>query len=60
MKISFHKRFKKKFLKIDSKIRQKFNKKLIIFSDNPFDISLGNHTLRGVLDRFRGIDITKD
>lgn len=60
MKIKFKKSFDKSKLKLDLKIRLKFNEKLVIFSKNPLDKILRNHALDWEYKWFRSIDITWD
>jgi len=60
MKIEFKKSFDKSKSKLDLKIRMKFNEKLIIFSKNPFEKILNNHTLTWKYTWFRSINITWD
>ncbi len=60
MDIDFHKKFKKRYPKLDLKIRRKFDEKLILFEQNPFDISLNNHILHGKYKNHRSIDVTGD
>ncbi len=47
MKYFFHKRFEKKFVKLDSKIRKNFKVRRNIFFKDPFNPILRNHPLSG-------------
>ncbi len=60
MNIVFHRNFKKAYKKLLSSSRKKFDKRLIVFIDNPFDASLRNHQLTGKYRGYRSIDITGD
>ena len=52
--------FQKKYKKANKKIKQKIEEKLLIFSKDPFDTILNNHSLRGDYEGFRSINITGD
>ena len=43
----FHRSFKKRYKKISSKIRNQFDKRLILFEKEPFHPVLNNHQLTG-------------
>jgi addiction module RelE/StbE family toxin len=60
MKIEFARSFKKQYDKAPEKIKNSFNKKLIIFERNKFDNHLDNHKLKGKLIGLRSISITGD
>lgn len=60
MNISFAKDFKKGIEKADSKIRQTFNKRVELFTKDPFSPQLNNHQLTGEYKGFRSINITGD
>lgn len=60
MKIIFRKEFFKSFHKLDSKIQEVFNDRSELFKNNPFDIMLNNHQLRGKWSGHRSINITGD
>jgi mRNA-degrading endonuclease YafQ of YafQ-DinJ toxin-antitoxin module len=60
MKINYKKRFSKSYNKLDKKIQIKFDEKVIIFSQNPFDKSLNNHFLNWRYLGFRSINVTWD
>lgn len=47
MKFIFHKRFEKKYVKLDPKVRKSFRKRKDVFLKDPFDPMLRNHPLSG-------------
>jgi len=49
MKIVYHKRFEKQYKKLIDKDKEKANKALEIFINNPNDTKLNNHCLKGSL-----------
>ena len=60
MIIQTTKSFDKQFVKLDAKNKQKFKMRLSLFKNNPFDITLRNHALKGKYLGYRSIDITGD
>ena len=60
MTVSYHGRFKKQYKKLPLKIKNKFNKRLELFCDNPFNPVLNNHSLSGKYKDCRSIDVTGD
>ena len=60
MDLHFKKSFQKKYNKLDLKTRKKVDKAVNKFIDDPFDISLKNHPLRGSMKNFRAISVTSD
>ncbi|MBI4158210.1 MAG: type II toxin-antitoxin system mRNA interferase toxin, RelE/StbE family [Candidatus Yanofskybacteria bacterium] len=60
MKIEFHRLFKKRYKKIDSKIRHQFDERLILFEKDPFHPLLNNHQLSGDRISQWSINITGD
>ena len=60
MKVRLSKAFIKQYKKADKKIRDKADKVLLLFSKNPTDAELRNHSLTGKFQGYRSIDITGD
>lgn len=60
MKVSFHKRFDKSYLKCPLKVQKQFKKRLKLFLENPYHSLLENHALHGGWKDFRSINITGD
>jgi len=60
MKLQYDPSFIKKLKKADVKIRRAFEKQLVIFLKNPFDLQLNNHKLHEEYIGLRSIDITAD
>ena len=60
MQIDFHRNFRKLYKKQPPKIKEKFNEQLGIFMNDPFDILLNNHALKGSLKKYRSINVTND
>ncbi|KKQ04054.1 MAG: hypothetical protein US18_C0031G0003 [Parcubacteria group bacterium GW2011_GWB1_36_5] len=60
MQVDFHKQFRKQYKKLPTKIKDKFNERLIIFKDNPLIPELNNHALHGKYEKCRSINITGD
>jgi len=60
MIIQTTKKFDKQFVKLDAKNKQKFKTRIVLFKNNPFDITLRNHALKGKYLGYRSIDITGD
>ena len=60
MQIDFKKDFIKWYKKLDIKIKLKTDKVIILFKNNPFDISLNNHKLSGNHKWLGSINVTWD
>ena len=60
MHVRFHKNFDKKQLKLRTGEKNKVKERIIIFSQNPFDLLLHNHPLLGKYQGYRSINITAD
>jgi len=60
MKIVYHKRFEKQFKKLVGKEKNKIIKALEIFVENPFDVRLNNHRLKGNLASKSAISAAPD
>ena len=60
MVIKTTKAFDKQYAKLNIKAKTLFRKKLELFSTNPFDARLRNHSLKGKYLGYRSIDVTGD
>ena len=60
MKIQVSKEFIEQYKKVPVRIQHVVDEKLRLFSKNPTDLSLRNHTLRKPYAGMRSIDITAD
>ena len=60
MRVTFHKKFTKKYYACEKKIRLQFKEQLARFKDDPFDARLNNHRLHGRLKDFYSINVTGD
>ena len=60
MHVLFSKTFIKAYKKLDQKIKNAFQKKLVTFIENEFDATLRNHALQGKCEGVRSITITGD
>ena len=60
MIIKHHKKFKKQYLKLNVKLQKKVDTAIAKFIYNPFDPTLNNHALKGLLKNRRSIDATGD
>lgn len=60
MKVKFHKTFAKQLGKYPNKIQVIFQKRLGIFLDDPFHVTLSNHPLTGRWLGYRSINISGD
>ncbi|OIP65230.1 MAG: hypothetical protein COV32_02825 [Candidatus Yonathbacteria bacterium CG10_big_fil_rev_8_21_14_0_10_43_136] len=60
MKVFFHKHFRKRFAKLPSKIKDKFDIQLELFYKNLHDERLNNHELHGKYINHRSINVTGD
>jgi addiction module RelE/StbE family toxin len=54
------KHFDKQYSKLSQKIKDQYKKRISIFANNPFDVSLRNHALKGKYLGYRSIDINGD
>ena len=50
----------KKLKKSDVRIRKSFKERILVFSKNPQDLELDNHSLKREWKGYRSIDITSD
>ncbi len=60
MRIFYHRKFRKKYKKLQPGERAKFKEKRNLFISDPFHPTLNNYALRGEYDLYRSIDITGD
>jgi len=60
MEIEFSPIFRKQYLKVNVRIRNKTNDCLRVFKNNPNDLQLNNHALKREWEGYRSIDITAD
>lgn len=60
MRIKYHKRFEKRFAKLQPDIKNKIIHTIAKFSKNPLDPKLRNHHLTGKLNGLRAISVTGD
>ncbi len=60
MNIKTTRGFDKKYVKLQPKIKQQFQKRLVIFVANQLDQRQRNHSLVGRYKGYRSIDITGD
>lgn len=60
MRIDFHKDFQKSYLRLNPKQKDKVDRVIEIFKDNPRETSLRNHQLKGWLEGRRAISVTGD
>jgi mRNA-degrading endonuclease YafQ of YafQ-DinJ toxin-antitoxin module len=60
MKLVFHKKFSKAYIKLSPKLQIKVDKTIILFRENPFLKNLGNHKLQDTLKGKRSISVTGD
>lgn len=60
MKVQYSPVFIKKIKKLDVRIRKSFKVKIQIFSEDPYNLELNNHSLHNPYDNLRSIDITAD
>ena len=60
MEISFSNAFRKEYRKLPDKLRNRVDERVIRFANNPFDVSLKNHELKGKYEGYRSINITGD
>ena len=60
MEIEFSPIFRKQYLKVNVRIRNKTNDCLRVFKNNPNDLQLNNHALKREWEGYRSIDITNN
>ncbi len=60
MRITFHKKFNKKFEKLPIKIQEKFYERLTIFGIDQFSEILNNHYVHYPYEGCRSVNITGD
>lgn len=60
MKLSYKKKFKKLYQKLDKDMQDKIDFKIRLFSENPFLKELNNHALQWILKWKRSINVTGD
>lgn len=60
MIFTFSQKFKKEFKKFNSKLKIKFNERMVVFLNDQYDQILNNHKLHGEYDGFRSININSD
>lgn len=60
MIIVFQKKFEKAFKRLPPKVKEKFNERLTIFSQDEFNPILNNHALKGKYLGYRSINIAGD
>lgn len=60
MCLRFHKNFDKQYQKLSSKQKTKVKERLTLFLENPFDVQLNNHPLKGKYISYRSINIAGD
>ncbi len=60
MKVSYSKNFLKQYTNLSPNIQKKTDERLLIWSTNPLDPLLRNHSLKGKYSKYRSINITGD
>lgn len=60
MHIQFHNNFKKDLKLQNNKIQEKLKERLVIFMEDPYEITLNNHPLHGKYKGYRSINISGD
>jgi addiction module RelE/StbE family toxin len=60
MVIETTKAFDKQYIKLNTRVKTSFKRRVELFKSNPFDSSLRNHALKGGYLGYRSIDITGD
>lgn len=60
MRIEFHKQFEKQFRKLPSKIRNRFNERLVLYLTDPSHPLLNVHTLTGEMFPLLSMNVTAD
>lgn len=60
MTIKYSPAFLKKLKKVDVRIKKSVKKKILLFSKNPHDPQLNNHSLKREYKGYKSINITAD
>lgn len=60
MQINLAKKFKKRYEKVDTKIKTAFDRRFELFQEDPLHSQLKNHKLTGKLAGYKSINITGD
>jgi addiction module RelE/StbE family toxin len=60
MRITFHKKFRKKYAKLQKGECKQCDERLLLFEQDPFHPTLNNHALTGEYLGLRSINITGD
>jgi addiction module RelE/StbE family toxin len=60
MQIKFDKSFAKQLDKAPPKIQDRLKQRLVLFIQDPFNITLNNHALKGDYSGYRSININGD
>ncbi|MBT3817633.1 MAG: type II toxin-antitoxin system mRNA interferase toxin, RelE/StbE family [Candidatus Magasanikbacteria bacterium] len=60
MIIHFHKKFSKQYKRLDNRIQKKIDRVVSTFRIDPFNASLKNHKLSGVMKDKRAISVNGD
>jgi addiction module RelE/StbE family toxin len=60
MKVSYSKNFLKQYTNLSPNIQKRTDERLLIWSTNPLDPLLRNHSLKGKCSKYRSIKITGD
>lgn len=60
MRVLYHKKFEKSYLKLKAGEKKKFKERQTLFMSEPFHPILNNHPLHGEYFGYRSIDITGD
>jgi len=60
MKVSYSKNFLKQYTNLSPNIQKRTDERLLIWSTNPLDPLLRNHSLKGKYSKYRSINITGD
>lgn len=55
-----HKSFTKAYDRLDSKVQRSFKRRLLKFRNDPFQVELNNHPLKGRWQGYRSINISGD
>ena len=58
MEIRFHRTFLKHYEKLPEKVKKRFQERIIVFSNDPSDVVLRNHPLKGDWIGRRSISIS--
>lgn len=60
MHVDFDRQFRKKYKKLDRKIRQRFDERVDLFVVDPLNAVLNNHSVNRAYPGLRSINITGD